>query len=490
MTAESHALGFSAAHRHLGDETKLTLTSVGVDIGSSTSLLVFSRLELELEGQRYVPVRRTVVRESEILLTPYASPREIDARRLGDFITRQYEAAAIRPEEVDTGALILTGTALLRRNARAIAELFADQAGRFVAVTAGHHLEATLAAYGSGAAAISERDRSTVLNIDVGGGTTKLSLCRQGDLCQVAALDVGARLVTVDKEGVVARLEPSGARIGRALGLDLEIGRPIHPQALERMAAYVADRIAEAVQLLPGTETTRGLWLTRPLVLDSPVDTLTFSGGVSEFIHQRQNKDFGDLGQLLGRELSARMSRGTPKVRMTLRGIRSTVIGASQHTVQVSGNTIFISPKHAVPIRNVPVIVPQLRLGRGDIDPQGIQSAVKEALRRLDLGHRKGPIAVGVVWEGLPRWARLQAFCAGLLDGLSDCLSEGHTLVLACNRDVGGLLGIHLKEEMRLPNPVVSIDSIDLREFDFIDVGSLIPRSGAVPVVIKSLVFS
>ena len=62
-------------------------------------------------------------------------------------------------------------------------------------------------------------------------------------------------------------------------------------------------------------------------------------------------------------------------------------------------------------------------------------------------------------------------------------------LVLVCDGDIGGLLGLHFRDDMGLAIPVVSIDGIDLREFDFIDIGTIIPSSGAVPVVIKSLVF-
>ena len=94
--------------------------------------------------------------------------------------TRQYDAAGIERSAVDTGALILTGVALLRDNARAIADLFAEEAGRFVAVSAGDNLEATMAAHGSGAVELSESSRRGVMNIDIGGGTTKVVICRDG----------------------------------------------------------------------------------------------------------------------------------------------------------------------------------------------------------------------------------------------------------------------------------------------------------------------
>ena len=148
---------FSNIGRSLEVEDEIRLVSVGVDIGSSTSHLVFSRLVLERLDNRYVVSERTIVHESEVLLTPYienaAEDISIDAEALGRFIDSQYEQAKIDPKLIDTGALILTGVAVRRRNARAIGELFAAQTGKFVSVSAGDAMEATLAAFGSGAAA-------------------------------------------------------------------------------------------------------------------------------------------------------------------------------------------------------------------------------------------------------------------------------------------------------------------------------------------------
>src|SRR5712691_12594501 len=164
----------------MAEEDRIVLTSVGVDIGSSTSHLLFSRLELERRDGRYVTVKRDVLYQSDILLTPYVGATTIDGASLGAFIDRQYVAAGQARQDVDTGALILTGVALLRDNARAIADLFAGEAGRFVAVSAGDNLEATMAAHGSGAVALSATRGGGVMNIDIGGGTTKVVICRDG----------------------------------------------------------------------------------------------------------------------------------------------------------------------------------------------------------------------------------------------------------------------------------------------------------------------
>jgi len=238
---------FAGYARQLGEEDRIQLTSVGVDIGSSTSHLVFSRLELEREDNRYVTVDRTILYQSAILLTPYVDETTIDGKALGLFIDRQYEVAGLRREDVDTGALILTGVALLRQNARAIGDLFAQEAGRFVAVSAGDNLEGAMAAYGSGAATLSAKGGNTIMNVDVGGGTTKIVVCSEGRVRDVAAMDVGARLVVWDGRGVITRLEEAGRRIGKAVGLDLRLGRQMEMGELRAMAAYMARRLFEVI---------------------------------------------------------------------------------------------------------------------------------------------------------------------------------------------------------------------------------------------------
>lgn len=165
------------------------------------------------------------------------------------------------------------------------------------------------------------------------------------------------------------------------------------------------------------------------------------------------------------------------------------MIGASQYTIQLSGSTIFIDPLDAVPVRNVPVVVPELPLDGDDIDQEAIRRAVEMARSRLDLTDGKRPVALGFHWARSATFARLDAFCSGVKGGLDKVLGRGHPLMLVSYGDIGGILGLHFKEEMRIKNPVISIDGIALSEFDYIDIGALIPSSGAVPVVVKSLIF-
>jgi ethanolamine utilization protein EutA len=480
---------FSSAGRSLEGEDEIRLVSVGVDIGSSTSHLVFSRLLLERTDNRYVVARREIFHSSDILLTPYAEDTTIDTRALGRFIARQYALAGVGVDDIDTGALILTGVAVRRSNARAIGELFADQAGKFVAVSAGDGLEATLAAFGSGAVARSIRSPARVMNIDVGGGTCKIALCAGGEIVAITALDIGARVICLDAAGRVARLELAGMRFAEELGLTLAVGAPPPDGAMAAIAERMAERLFEALAAPIVSAATSALFRLDPLPDRAPPDIVTFSGGVSEFIYRNETKDFGDLGPLLAEALRRRVAAWGPVIEPPAEGIRATVVGASQYTVQVSGSTILVHPAGALPLRNAAAIVPDLPLDDDVLDSEAIAGAIGLALRRQDLQTAAQPVALCYRWRGSATFARLDAFCRGVAAGLSPLTQRGMPLVLVGDGDVGGLVGLHLVEEARVNAPVVSIDGITMQAFDFIDIGALLEASGAVPVVIKSLVF-
>ena len=480
---------FSNANRHMQEEEELQLTTVGVDIGSSTSHLVFSRLQLTLEGSRYRVTKREILNESEILLTPYVDDTRIDVEALEAFINQQYKKAKIRRDEVDTGALILTGVAVRRRNARAIAELFAQEAGKFVAVSAGDGLEATMAAHGSGAAAHSAKTGGIVLNIDIGGGTSKLALCNNGKVQEVSAVDIGARLIAFDQDGTVVRIEDAARKHAAWAGINVTLGQKLSQDALRALASGMVDKLFAILKPEPLTEDIQGLLRLPRLNYRGEVDSVMFSGGVSEFIYNREKTSFGDLGPLIADEIHRRMPDLGMLVMEPTARIRATVIGASQYTIQVSGNTIFITPQDAVPVRNVPVVAPEFALDVDDLSKETVKDATLNALRRLDLLNARQPVAIAFHWQGSATFLRLQSFSQGLIQGLKDILDKGHPLVLVNDGDIGGIVGLHFQEELQLQNSIISIDGIALNDFDYIDIGALIQSSGSVPLVIKSLIF-
>ncbi len=465
-------------------EERIELSSVGVDIGSATTHMVFSTVTLEKVNARYETVERTVVYESPILLTPYDGPTAIDATALAEFVDGQYRAAGIARDAVETGALILTGVALLRRNSRRIAEVFAREAGKMVAVSAGDNMETVLAAHGSGAAERSAGMTGPLVHIDVGGGTTKIAVCRGGNVVETLAIDVGARLIVTDGSGVIVRLEEAGRRIGRTVGLDLAVGGRFGPDDRSKVVSYLAEGVLAGIGLGGrGQELFRG----DPLSTDAAV-AVSFSGGVAEYIHGRHDADYGDLGPALAGELKRRLAAAGMAILDTGNaGIRATAVGASQYTVQLSGSTIYISRPDAVPIRNVQVIAPPFDFDR--LDQAEIADVLRKTLIRFDLTGQPGPIGVAFRWAGLATYARIDEFAKGLIAGVTARQDTGSALVLVSYEDVGRLIGSHISRDLAVARPVISVDCVEVGDFEFVDVGTPVPGTASVPVVIKSLVF-
>ncbi len=480
---------FSSAGRTLEEENEIELLSVGVDIGSSTSHIMFSKIMMERSGNRYIVTKREVVYKSEVLLTPYTDDTTIDAVALGTFITRQYKLAGLTPEQIDTGALILTGVAVRRSNARAIADLFAAQTGKFVAVSAGDALETTLVAYGSGAVALSRKENSKVMNVDIGGGTSKIAVCVNGEIVDITAIDVGARIICFDGDGRINRLEEAGRFLAAEAGLSLKPGDVISDDDQNKIVAIMVKRLLQAMGINKLEKKTIELLRLEPLQDTSTPDIVTFSGGVSEYIYGHETKKYGDLGYLLAEAVKQRIQGWGPEIAVPVEGIRATVIGASQYTIQVSGNTIFVTPCEILPLINMPVISPNLPLDAEVLSVEAISEAIRQALIRMALNDSDKPVALCFNWKGSATFARLDTFCRGIIKGMAPILATGLPLVLVNDGDIGGLIGLHCHSECQIQNPVISVDGILLKEFDYIDIGALLEGSGAVPVVVKSLVF-
>jgi ethanolamine utilization protein EutA len=493
------------AHGHDFDELEqesdlinsdvVILTSVGIDVGTATSQIMFSRLTLQRLGaelsSRFVVVDRETLYLSPIHLTPYAGNRErIDDQALGRLVDDSYAQAGLKPENVDTGAIILTGEAIRRDNARAIADLFASQRGDFVCATAGHHFEALLAAHGSGTAALTEGNDKTILNIDIGGGTTKLAVARGGKVLQTAAFHIGGRLLATDDDGRIRILEPGGQTIARHAGFDWKVGDNVTSDQVDQMAGWMANAVLTAVGKDPLPKEIAELFLTPELTIKD-FDGVVFSGGVGEYVYAKEKQSYGDLGRPLGDAIRKRTSGSMFRWPLlpAKECIRATVVGASQYSVQVSGNTIYTSdPAKLLPLRNLQVLRPTCDLS-GDIVPDEVAKAITAHYTRFDLREGESNVALVFEWQGDASFRRLDAFLEGLVRGIPQTLTNGRPIVLVWDHDVGGIVGANLKEERKVDNEVLSIDGIVLRDFDFIDVGHVLEPSGTVPVTIKSLVF-
>ncbi len=480
--------------RSLGADN-VELTTVGIDIGSSTSHLMFARVHLQrlstALSSRFVVVERKILWQSPILLTPYRSDYTIDVDELAGFVGGCYAYAGIEREAVDSGAVILTGEALKRRNARAIADLFSEEAGKFVCASAGHHMECQMAAHGSGAVALSRGHNATLLNVDIGGGTTKFALIENGRILATCAIAVGGRLIV--EEDVLARIEQPAYKIAEAARIELALGAPLAPSDRRRIAARMARMIMGLIDLRQGGELARSLLVTEPWpaeLANRGIDAITFSGGVSEYLYKREGRRFGDLGFDLAEELRHALAhrRDLPPVWDPGQGIRATVIGAAQFSVQISGNTILIADPGKLPLQNLPVLTCNFDLD-GEIAPEAVASAVRGALARADFEEGESPLALSFPWRGDPSHARLHAAASGVCAALPRTLQENMPLVLLIDGDVGKSLGRIILHEIAPDADVIAIDAVQLKEFDYVDIGSLIELTNVVPIIIKSLLF-
>ena len=483
--------------RTIWSQENVELSTIGIDIGSSTSHLLFAKVLLQRQSQglssRFVVVHRQVMWRSPIMLTPFLPDGTIDAARLGAFIADCYREAGFARDDVDSGAVILTGEAIKRHNARAIDELFAAEAGKFVCATAGHKLECTLAAHGAGAVRLSKERDACILHVDIGGGTTKLALIDRGKILGVSAFAVGGRLIAADEAGAFTRVDDSARLVADALGIATD---PATLRAREPRAAIAARLAAIAADYILGSAPDalgRALLLTEPLARSATPAAITLSGGVSEYVFGYESRDYGDIACALAEALRGELSRRSG---LTLidpgQRIRATVIGASQFTVQVSGKTIHLPRPGVLPVHNVPVIhvpirevpmsevavrdAPPPRAGEGQgegasdpppvdvplpgsppqagegkvqaatpdggqahggvIDTAALTAAIRAGLARLDL-NPDSQVAVAFTWPGDPDYPRLAAAAGVIMAALAPEGRRSQPLLLMIDGDVG-----------------------------------------------------
>ena len=477
-------------------QDNVVLHSVGVDIGSAGTQVAFSRLHLKRLSEdltsRYVVVRRETHYQSPVHLTPFESSGEelsIDSVALGRMLDAAYAEARVVPEQIDTGVVILTGEALRRRNAELIASVVSERAGDLVCATAGHHMEAMLAAYGSGSVRASHERGIRVLNVDIGGGTTKLTLVDRGRIEATAAFHVGGRLVATDDDGTVVRLEPGGSRHAARAGVPVHPGGRLERAGLDRIAEAMAEELLGVLGGRPATHPE--LWLTDPFPVLDDVDAVMFSGGVAEYVYGTESRTFGDLGPRLGAVLAGAAADGRlpgPLVEADAR-MRATVLGASEYTVQLSGITSHIgTPQRSLPRRNLPVARPHYDLP-DVVDARAVGEEIQRHVARFGVGPADD-LAVALPWSGAPEYGRLRALAEAVTQGLAERIEAGSALYLVLDADIARTLGRLLAEELGVVNDLVVLDGVLLRDFDYVDLGRVRQPSGTVPVTIKSLVFS
>jgi ethanolamine utilization protein EutA len=469
-----------------------TLKSVGIDIGSSTSHLVFSQLTLRREGAslsgRFKVTDRRVTFRSDIMLTPYLSGTSIDVEKVKRFIEDAYHKAGLRPDEIDTGAVIITGEALKKENAQPIVEYFAKFSGKFICAAAGHNHEALLAAYGCGAVDLSKSEKNTVLNVDMGGGTTKFSLVESGAVTQTASINIGARLIAFDDNDVVTRIEDAGHILMGELGHKVELGKKITNKQKDEFAGLMAKVLFELIEGEPKTPLAKQLLVTPPFThyrgFDQ-IDHIVFSGGVSEHVYDRDRNSYGDVGPFLGKHMREYLKKLPKKdmLREPAEGIRATVIGAGEYTVQASGNTSYISDAAVLPVHGLKVIRATLKEDRPAL------TALKQSLGKFDLTSWGEGLALSLSLEGALDYKTIRGIAEAVASVCGANHGERAPLYLALDLDVAKSLGGILKEELNFNREIIAIDGIEVGDLDFIDIGEPMGITEVIPVTVKSLMF-
>ena len=454
-----------------------SLRSVGLDVGTTSTQMILSELTVENRASSFaVPeleiTRREILYRSQVHFTPLLDARHVDAAALERLVAAEYASAGIRPEQVDTGAVIITGETARKDNARAVLDALAGYAGDFVVATAGPDLESVLAAKGAGAVEYSARTGETVLHMDIGGGTSNLAWIEDGKILATGCLDVGGRLLKLTPQGEVTYVSPALAGLTR-----LKVGDRADRSDVEEVARKLTEVLEMAAGLrqrteLPDRLTTPGsskLWPTAP---EGAV--ISFSGGVADCI--REDKpwlEYGDIGPVLGQQIrNSRLCRG--QYVLGSETIRATVIGAGCHSAQLSGSTVFCRDV-ALPLRNLPVA----RLTRREqaLPPQELAELIR---------HRLGesrPVVLALPGEASPHYPQV----ARLADAIARGFGEGPVLV-CLEEDMAKALGQALALRLPAGRGCLCIDRVRLEEGSCLDVGE--PVGPALPVVVKTLILN
>lgn len=472
---------------------KLSLVSVGIDIGSSTSHLTFSELIARRQGTGYSSqfevTDKELTYQSEIILTPYIEGNTIDVDKLGAFIENAYEEAGYSQDDIDTGAVIVTGEAAKKKNADRIAQIFSERAGKFVTASAGPTLEAIMAAHGSGAVDISEEIDGKVMNIDVGGGTSKITTIEDGEVLDTASINVGARLVATDEDGILERAEATARTVAEMAGLelDLNVGEPLDDEEKAELAETLADSLFEFVSK-PREEysdLTEEIAISHTDYTLDDIAAITFSGGCSEFIYGAETTDFGDLGLFLGPAVMDRAESTEIPVERTRRGIRATVVGSTQYSVQISGNTIHTTEESLLPVRNSQVLSVEMSIGE---EFEDVYPRVEHALERFDLDDLDQAFAICFAIDGnVPTMETMRTIAEVAATTWEEYDRPGPVLVIL-DMDLAQSVGSHIQKRVD-GQGVITVDGIDVGSLEYVDVGDPLEDSGAVPVIVKSLVF-
>lgn len=457
-----------------------SLLSVGIDLGTSTTQLIFSRIYLTDAAMCAVPdikiTKKEILYRSEIYFTPLLSRDEIDLRAVEDIIRKEYAKAGVAKEDISTGAVIITGETARKENAEKVLQQLSAFAGDFVVATAGPDLESVLAGYGSGAAERSKHVEGAVVNFDIGGGTTNAAVFVNGEVVETFALDIGGRLVRVDDQQRITYVSSRLAMFLEEMGISLVVGQRADMDSLQRLAAGFAKVLRK---LFCGERLTAGEASLAITALPKGIDEMaevSFSGGVGECVYDQHEigtlqdvTTFGDIGPLVGQAMRQAFGLGqtgyVPQER-----IRATVIGAGSHSLRISGSTVFID-KGLLPLKNLPVV--------------HVASSLKGADKKIAL-FPDSVIALSFKGKQSPSYREVKELARQIMVATAAYRQRESLVVILLEADFAKALGMTL-QGLIPDTAVICLDNIKARDGDYVDIGK--PVSSVVPVVVKTLIF-
>lgn len=470
------------------------ILSVGIDIGTSTTQVIFSQLGMDNTSSFFtVPkisiVSKEIIYKGDIYTTPLRTSVMIDGEAVREIVAAEYKKAGFTPSEVDTGAVIITGESARKENSEEVLRYLSSFAGEFVVSTAGPDMESVIAGKGSGAAQYSSDESCAVVNLDIGGGTTNVAVFDDGESVSVGCLDIGGRLIRFDNNNVITYISESAAIAAREAGVSVSVGDTAVVSDLEK----ICDVYAEALKQFLGVTENNGLCDkfrtpgSSDFVVNKRLRAVCFSGGVADFIYgsERDKLKFQDIGVLLG-EAIVRSGLCSPfKLIGAAETIRATVIGAGTYTTSVSGSTIDYS-EGLFPLKNIPVFKlsdeEQSRCFSGD--DRFLAERFSWYLSQNDC--RNAVLAMD--GQTNPSYMAVKTLAKTIARALTTVLPQGEAIMIVLRHDMAKILGRLLREEVK-DRPVVSIDSVIVQQGDYIDMGKPLMEGMVIPVIVKTLIF-
>ncbi len=471
----------------------LNVLSVGIDVGSSTSHLVFSGLTLRREqsfmnmSNRFHLINRKLIYEGNIIDTPLLDRFTIDIDAVVKFFEDEYEKAGIATEMVDTGAVIVTGETAKKQNAEEIIRRLASSTGKFVSAAAGPNFESLLGAMGSGIVDQTMKEENTAMNIDIGGGTSNLAIVSNGQVTSTSCINVGGRLLGIDNEFKIWRIDEPTEFLLEELNLDYEIGNIIPEEDVRIIAKEYAKALVEVMKGPTESKIAKKLMMTEDLDFSIPIDGYSFSGGVAEFIYG-EDTVFDDIGKYLAEEIQILMKKSKLPIMEPENKIRATVIGAGSFSLSVSGSTCYFDKSILFPLENIPVINVNIR--KENYSPEKLKKEVDNAFRRFDMKEGEGLVALHFKDPIHRNNFYLSDFAKAIEEALPNSIANNKMVLLIFDQDMGGSIGIALRRETALQNNLICMDELELEEGDWIDIGAPLYSGQAFPVTVKSLVFN